>query len=465
MRNLILHSCLSWFFCLVPLSPALSADWAISGTVLGPNGIIIDGAVAVAGSTLSYVGQASSVPNALTLIETNAIVIPGFIDLHNHLTWNILPRWIPNHKFGNRYDWQDTAEYDRVLVAPHMAAMSAVGCEAEIYAEIKALIGGATSVVGSSSNKACAAGLVRNLDVASGLGFVAPGPGDPCEPKPPKPPQSLLDFVANEVFPLEIPYERLVFLKCELEAGTLRSLVVHLSEGAPTDASAHREFNMLKSAGLLMPGLAIVHGTALQPKDFADMATAHVGLVWSPRSNDELYGATTNVAAAQQASVTIAIAPDWSPSGSAGMLQEMGYIARRYKAFSAQQIVSMATSAPAKLSRLDNQLGSLEPGKAADLVVIRGDASKPFDSIVQATPADIVLVVVGGMPLYGDQQLLAALIPAAKLEAVAVCGTTKMISLEGSGATPLNETLQDLQNKLNAALRRAGSRLAELECQ
>jgi cytosine/adenosine deaminase-related metal-dependent hydrolase len=222
---------------------------------------------------------------------------------------------------------------------------------------------------------------------------------------------------------------------------------------------------MLKSAGLLMPGLAIVHGTALQPKDFADMATAHVGLVWSPRSNDELYGATTNVAAAQQASVTIAIAPDWSPSGSAGMLQEMGYIARRYKAFSAQQIVSMATSAPAKLSRLDNQLGSLEPGKAADLVVIRGDASKPFDSIVQATPADIVLVVVGGMPLYGDQQLLAALIPAAKLEAVAVCGTTKMISLEGSGATPLNETLQDLQNKLNAALRRAGSRLAELECQ
>jgi 5-methylthioadenosine/S-adenosylhomocysteine deaminase len=256
---------------------------------------------------LSYVGESSSIPNALTPTKTNAIILPGFIDLHNHLTWNILPRWILNRKFGNRYDWQDTAEYDRLLVAPHLAAMSVAGCEAEVYAEIKALIGGATSVVGSSSNKGCAAELVRNLDVSSGLGFIPPGPLDPCEPKPPKPLQPLQDFVANEVFPLEIPYERVAFLKCELEAGNLRSLVVHLSEGAPTDASAHREFNMLKSAGLLMPGLVIVHGTALQPKDFGDMAAAQVGLVWSPRSNDELYGATTNVAAAQHASVSIAI--------------------------------------------------------------------------------------------------------------------------------------------------------------
>jgi hypothetical protein len=147
------------------------------------------------------------------------------------------------------------------------------------------------------------------------------------------------------------------------------------------------------------------------------------------------------------------------------MLQEIGYIARRYKAFSAQQIVSMATNIPAKLSRLDNQIGALEPGKAADIVVVQGDASKPFDSIVQATPADILLVVVGGVPLYGDQQLLRALNPAAKLEAIGVCGTTKMISLEGSGAAPLKESFQDLQNRLDTALRRAGSKLAELECQ
>ena len=37
------------------------------------------------------------------------------------------------------------------------------------------------------------------------------------------------------------------------------------------------------------------------------MAKAGVGLVWSPRSNDELYGSTTNIAAAQQAMVPIAI--------------------------------------------------------------------------------------------------------------------------------------------------------------
>jgi hypothetical protein len=125
----------------------------------------------------------------------------------------------------------------------------------------------------------------------------------------------------------------------------------------------------------------------------------------------------------------------------------------------------MATNIPAKLSRLEDHIGALELGRAADIVVIRGDSSKPFESIVQATPADIVLVVVGGIPLYGDQQLLTTLAPAAKLEAIDVCGTTKMISLEGSGAAPLTETFQDLQNRLDRALRRAGSRLAELECQ
>jgi len=65
-----------------------------------------------------------------------------------HLTWNVQSRWLPSRKFSNRYEWQDAAEYDRVLSNPHYAAMNTVSCGAEIYAEIKALAGGATSVLG-----------------------------------------------------------------------------------------------------------------------------------------------------------------------------------------------------------------------------------------------------------------------------------------------------------------------------
>jgi 5-methylthioadenosine/S-adenosylhomocysteine deaminase len=379
-----------------------------------------------------------------------------------------VPRWIPSHKFNNRYDWQDVAEYDRVLQAPHTFALNQAECEAEIFAEIKSLAGGATSVVGSPvpsdkypDNKACAAGLVRNLDTFSDLAFTPPAKGDPCEPKDDN--QTLFDLVDNEIFPLTLTNERIRFLGCVLRSGALKSLVIHLSEGAPTDASAHQEFAMLSATGLITPGLVIVHGTALRSQDFKAMS-GQAGLVWSPRSNDELYGATTNIPAAQQQSVNIAIAPDWSPSGSAGMLQEIGYAFRRYQYFGADQLVSMATSVPAKMARLDDKIGSLSPGLRADIVVIRDKGDTPSHTVVTATPADIMLVIVGGQPLYGDPKIMDQLLPGKALDPLTVCGEPKKVYLGQSAAAARHETLDKIIEKLKAVLQKSGSGLAPIEC-
>lgn len=50
--------------------------------------------------------------------------------------------------------------------------------------------------------------------------------------------------------------------------------------------------------------------------------------------------------------------------------------------------------------RLDSYIGTLEPGKFADFIVvdvkIDTTSKRPMDSVVKATPADISLVVVGG---------------------------------------------------------------------
>src|SRR5581483_8169777 len=173
----------------------------------------------------------------------------------------------------------------------------------------------------------------------------------------------------SEVFPLQTPDERIAYYKCELENGRLRSFIVHLGEG--TDASARREFLMLKGRNLLLPHMAIVHGTALGATEFADMAANHMGLVWSPRSNLELYGVTTNIPAALQARVSIALAPDWSPTGSAGMLQELNFAAGTFRYLSPQQLVSMVTSAPAQIARLDDRIGKLVKDQYADILVIR----------------------------------------------------------------------------------------------
>jgi hypothetical protein len=447
-------------------SQARAADWAISGTVLTPDQTFIDGTVSISANKIIAVGPPPSLPPGIAPTKISAIILPGFIDLHNHLSWNVVPRWTPAQKFTNRYEWQNVPEYDRVVVAPHNTVLDAASCEVAIYVEIKALAGGATSSLGSLMPFAdplkfrdCAASLVRNLDLWSDL--PQPQPNNSCDPTRT---QKLYDVVDNEIFPIQVAHGRLDFLRCMLKSGNLPGLVIHLSEGAPNDASAHQEFPMLQGAELLMSGLAIVHGTALRAADFKEMAAKGAGLIWSPRSNDELYGGTTNIAAAQQQKIAIAIAPDWSPSGSAGMLQEMTYASRRYTYFTAPELLQMATSIPAQMVRLDDYIGSLAPGKYADIVAIRSSGADPAKAVLKATPADIMLVVVNGEALFGDRDLMERLRPADKLDPITVCGVEKRVYLGKSWAVTLKKDLASLEKDLNEALRRSGSHLPAIEC-
>jgi 5-methylthioadenosine/S-adenosylhomocysteine deaminase len=453
---------------VLSVTAAWSADWAMTGTVIAPNSVISDGMIAISGAKISAVGSGAAIPAGVSALKVQGVILPGFVDLHNHLTWNVLPRWLPAHRFSNRYEWQDDPEYDRLLVAPHQAVLDVAACETVLFAEIKALAGGATSVVGNllatdeHNYRKCATGLARNLDIWSDLPIALPEPAtDPCQ-KGRAHPQAPLDIVANEVYPLEVPHDRLDFLRCELESGRLRGMIVHLSEGAPTDSSAHHEFAMLDAVGLLMPGLGVVHGTAMHAEDFARMNGA--GLVWSPGSNDELYGATADVRAAMAQKVDIAIAPDWSPTGSAGMLQEIGYAARRHGVFTPERLIAMATAIPAKMARVDAYIGSLAPGLMADFIVLRDNGGTPAQSVVNATPADVMLVVVGGIPVFGDPTLLSQLLPADTLDRLTVCGADKSVNLVGTFAAGIHESLADIQAKLNAILTRLGLHLAEIEC-
>src|SRR5262249_26566380 len=154
----------------------------------------------------------------------------------NHLTWNVLPRWRPTKQFQNRYEWQAIQDYDIALRIPENRLISnGFGCKANAYAEIKALAGGATSVTGTYFTRAgaenpCAEGLTRDLDQlpldnTRSLHALCPGQ-----------PPSIQTAIANEVFPMEIPHERVDWYRCELASGRLRALLVHLSEGNPADA-------------------------------------------------------------------------------------------------------------------------------------------------------------------------------------------------------------------------------------
>lgn len=415
--------CFISFVILIAGSTAVSAQdrkYAIRGTIVTPDDLIEKGTVLVSGSKIEAVGSEVKIPNDATILDVDGIILPGFVDLHNHLTWNALRTWKPNKEFANRYEWQQTPEYNIALATPHAQLMKqGLGCDLNRFAEVKAISEGETSVVGSlSPPQECIEGLARNLDFSSG--FTSP--------------QRLGDEnLRYEVFPLELDNSAVAEINDSLDKKAVTTLLVHLAEGKPTDASAAREFNMFVARGFLRAGVSVIHGTALKREQFQQMAEKQVGLIWSPRSNLELYGATTDVLSAQLENVKLALSPDWSPTGSNGMLEEMKFAAvwnarQNPPIFSSKDLVLMATKYPAQLAHLSDKIGTLAPHHYADLIVVRRKLNNAYDSIVHANPDDVDLVIIGGEPVYGDPDILKKLLHQEHLETITPCQRLKAIS-------------------------------------
>ncbi len=233
---------------------------------------------------------------------------------------------------------------------------------------------------------------------------------------------------------------------------------------------------MLKGRGLLVPGVTLIHGIGLQPEHFTEMAEHGVNLIWSPRSNLQLYGNKVDLAAARSAHIKIALAPDWSPTGSDGLLAELNYAAawnevQRPKLFTDRDLVTMATTTPAELIGASDRLGALVAGHEADLLVVRPDTDagkhNGWWTLTHATAAQVMLVTVGGVPLYGDPEVVARLAPAKKTEQFEVCGQKKAISFTGTHGhiDAADETWTHTTTTLETALRHYGRNLAPLaEC-
>ncbi|HEX4006177.1 MAG TPA: amidohydrolase family protein [Acidobacteriaceae bacterium] len=427
---------------------------ALTGTLVTPDAIVPNGTVVLRHGMIVAAGAHVTIPAGAKVVETGGIIAPGLIDLHNHLTWNVFPRWKPNTEFDTRYDWQAKPIYKVLMDAPHRALLDeGLECDAERYAEVKAITEGETSVVGGSmKHPECNRGLARNLDDDAGLGAQ----------NPPR--------VIYNVFPLQMTEDEVADAKKTLAAGG--SLLIHVAEGAPNSAAAAREFAQVKGRGLLAPGVSFIHAVALKPEDFAEMAAAHVGFIWSPRSNLELYGGTAQVAAAQAAGVTIALAPDWSPTGSDGLLGELQYAAewnagQAKPPFDDRALDAMATEQAARLVHADKVLGRIEKGDAADLLVLRDTGAAygkdAWWTLDHARPEDVQLVMIGGQAVYGDAAPMQALTGGGALETLAICGAEKKISFASEPAQ--EPSFAETERRLDAGLRAAGRRLAPLaEC-
>lgn len=431
--------------------PALPQDLVLSGTVVTPDRVLAKGWVVIKDGHIFSILEKSPDDVKGPRVQTNAIIFPGFIDLHDHPMYNIFKRWSPKVKFRNRYEWRNLVDYYKLVGRPGGELQvkddndknDQKFCDIDEYVEVKALLGGTTSIAGISgrgqppSVPGCVSGLARNLDWASG--FYGSAVGN--------------ERVENAlgVTPGDLHEDVLQKILGEFSSKKIDLLLVHVAEGAPDDLESAVEFRALKGVGLLGSHTAIIHGVALGPDQFKEMASSGTALVWSPRSNLELYGFTADVGSAKKENVTMALAPDWSPTGSTDSLAELQYAKqvsheKLGDLFSDQDLFEMSTSIPARIARIDDKVGSVKKGLYADLFVLAGDNTHPYAALTHAKSGDVQLVLVGGVPIYGTENLMNSF--AVKTEEVDVCGTKMYLNAAALVAGPLGEVTKRLGGDL-----------------
>ena len=412
--------------------------FVLRGRVVTPTGVLAAGEVLVSGNTLACVAASCAGRTGYagaTVIDTGGIIAPGMIDAHNHPQYDFLPPWTPPRRFTRADQWQATTQYHDFTQVLRDNEGTAT-CQMVKWGELRALVAGTTTLQGAP-NRTCVTGtLVRNVEYGADFEGI-----DTHRP--------------NTLGIGTVNAADGAALRADMDSGALTAYILHLSEGI--DEPARREFDLAVTRTLLTRSLVMIHGTALGEMEFAAAGAAGTKLVWSPRSNVILYGRTTDVGLALDHGMTVALAPDWTPSGGPNLLSELRYAryvshAALHDRLSSQDLVAMVTSRAA--TAVDRpQVGSLVEGRYADVMVIPDRGCDAYDSLVDAPTADVRLVVVRGRPLYGDADLFAALPDAARArcEAVTFCGQPKSICVAlASTANDLGQTLAAIDAQLRA---------------
>ena len=222
-----------------------------------------------------------------------------------------------------------------------------------------------------------------------------------------------------------------------LDAATLRRsreladrfgapMLIHVAEtetelGDSNQAHGLSPVGWLDSLGVLGGRTLAAHAVWISPADIATLAARHVGVAHNPESNMKLASGAAPVTDLRAAGVAVGLGTDGAASNNdldmfeamrqASFLQKLR--TRDPRAISAREAVEMATIDGARALGLDPLIGSLEPGKRADLITVSMTAARqtpmydPLSHLVFVTRGDDVRdVVVNGRVLMRDRHVL-----------------------------------------------------------
>lgn len=386
----------------------VSADW-----VLPVEGApISDGAVAFEEGRIAAVGTVSEL-GAGTSYE-DAVIVPGFVNAHSHLEYAVyggfgdglgdFAEWITLHiERKARIGWDEFVDVARLGAAECLAsgvttvgdcsysgatavACSELGLRATVYLE----------VFGSDPDQALAQ--FRRIRERAGDSF-SPRVRLGVSPHAPYSVSAELYRACAELgLPMathvsESRSEVAFLVRGEGAWGGYKELLV-----APPGRTGAR---LLADEGLLGPDLVAAHCVVLDAEEIDLLAATGTGVAHCPRSNAALGCGVAPLAELRAAGARVGVGTDSPASApSFDFFEELRSVvltararAARPDVITAGEALELGTLGSARALGLDSEIGSLVPGKRADLAVISmtGSPYLPWEDPAGA-------VVFGGSP-------------------------------------------------------------------
>ncbi|MFZ0883686.1 MAG: amidohydrolase [Candidatus Acidiferrales bacterium] len=439
------HLCLSVFICgavcfVVATSARAKekADLLVTGgtvvTMDAQRRVIEDGAVAVVGDSIAAVGTSADLAAryeaAKTVDAHGAIVMPGLINGHAHAAMSLfrgiaddlsLEDWL--HKYIFPAEARNVTE-DFVAWGTRLGIL-------------EMLRGGITTYADMYYFEDAVARVTKEAGMRGVLGETIidfPAPDNKSVPQALEYTQKYLDHWKGDTLIVAAVAPHSMYTCSEKtlqDAATLARrnhspILIHIAEAPFELEQSRNKYGLtpvayLARAGVLGPDVVGAHCIWVDHADIDTLTHFGVGCIHNPSSNMKTAAGVMPVVEMLAAGEAIGLATDGAASNNdLDLFEEMDLAAKLQKvarmdsrALPAEQVVEMATITGARALHLEKQIGSLEAGKKADLILV--DTTAPhatpmynvYSQLVYALKAsDVKTVVIGGKIVMQDRQML-----------------------------------------------------------
>ena len=367
----------------------IHAKWIVP---VEPRGqVLTDHSMAIGRGNILALGPSGDIRGRFTAAREFTLmdhaVIPGLINMHTHAAMSLmrgLADDLPLIAWLNEHIWPTEAKhvsrefvFDGTLLACAEMLRGGVTCMNDMYffpeaaarATLRAGMRASLGVIVIEFPSAYASDADDYLH--KGLATRDEFKGEP-----------LLAFTIAPHAPYTITdktFTKVVTLAEQLQC----PIHVHIHETVGEIAGSVKEHGLrplarLQKLGLLGPNLIAVHAVHLCETEIAEMARQGCHIAHCPASNLKLASGFAPVARFVDQGINVGIGTDGAASNNRlDVLGEMRLaallakgVANRVDAIPAPEALAMATINAARALGMDNRVGSLAPGKAADIVAI-----------------------------------------------------------------------------------------------